>query len=492
MSNDWTDKLRDHLADYQEPVKDDLWAAIEQSLAQQGQNSGDSQKDENLEIGAGRYKDDNQQTNAVVPTHVNLQPKAIQVKLRRFSMAAAIAALAIGGTYVYLHPWNQAGTEMAEKKSAKLSDTNTPGKSKMEERTLLASTEDSRLNPNSNLIAREKMGRNLQTSRSIAGSSVTEGTSADSRSSQKANPNHEVMLLSNQELPSDGVANDFNEQSNPSASVSAKTSANGSSLAKTSANGSSLAKTSAKVSSDERLLAANQEVEYRRSRSASGWSMTIYGENGAAQKNVGDGNPYLMSDQAVASAPDYYGNHVFLSSPIPASALKAIGNMDYTEEVKHHHPISAGLQVGYNFTQRLRLTTGLVYTYTSSDYVGVANKTRVETTQKLHYLGIPLSLSYGVWKTDRFHTYITAGGEGDVNIKNHTETDGKEASSKRDRMQWSVNAAVGAQYDFIPQLGIYVEPGAKYYFDNGSQIENAFKDKKFNFNLQLGLRWNIK
>ena len=34
MSNDWTNKLREQLADYQEPVSHDLWAGIEQSLAQ--------------------------------------------------------------------------------------------------------------------------------------------------------------------------------------------------------------------------------------------------------------------------------------------------------------------------------------------------------------------------------------------------------------------------------------------------------------------------
>ena len=28
MSNDWTNKLRDQLADYQEPVSRDLWAGI--------------------------------------------------------------------------------------------------------------------------------------------------------------------------------------------------------------------------------------------------------------------------------------------------------------------------------------------------------------------------------------------------------------------------------------------------------------------------------
>ena len=42
MSNDWTNKLRDQLADYQEPVSHDLWAEIEQSLAQSKKETTDS------------------------------------------------------------------------------------------------------------------------------------------------------------------------------------------------------------------------------------------------------------------------------------------------------------------------------------------------------------------------------------------------------------------------------------------------------------------
>ena len=55
-----------------------------------------------------------------------------------------------------------------------------------------------------------------------------------------------------------------------------------------------------------------------------------------------------------------------------------------------------------------------------------------------------------------------------------------------------MNAAAGVQYNFIPQLGIYVEPGIKHYFDNGSHIRNFFKHHPTNFNLQVGLRLNIK
>lgn len=439
MSNDWTNKLRDHLTDYQEPVKDDLWAAIEQSLAQQG----------NVMESLGSPLEPNEEKTS----QQNRTPVSV-VKLRRFSMAAAIAALAIGGTYVYLHPWN-------EVKDAQVA-------------SVLESQSEAPLKSQKEATAKFQHG---------AKASMLPNVFSSTKIHNVSNDDNELLALSETaSLDAEKQEPVSSQQSAPVMKKSADTSAD-----EYNSNTHESAYNDLAMASYEPALGNS-----RRSHSESGWSLTIYGENGVAQKNNGNtGAPYMMSDATVANAPAYYGESVFLGSPVGVKQLKAVGNMDYTEEVKHHHPISAGVQLGYNLTKRLRLTTGVVYTYVSSDYVGASHGNRVETTQKLHYLGVPLNLNYGIWKTERFHTYITAGGEGDVNIKNHTETDGVETSSKRDRMQWSVNAAVGAQYDIIPQVGIYVEPGAKYYFDNGSQIENAFKDKKFNFNLQLGLRWNI-
>ena len=68
MSNDWTNKLRDQLADYQEPVSHDLWAGIEQSLAQ------------------STTVDDKE-------TDVKKAPQTRVVALKRWSVAAAIALL---------------------------------------------------------------------------------------------------------------------------------------------------------------------------------------------------------------------------------------------------------------------------------------------------------------------------------------------------------------------------------------------------------------
>ena len=48
------------------------------------------------------------------------------------------------------------------------------------------------------------------------------------------------------------------------------------------------------------------------------------------------------------------------------------------------------------------------------------------------------------------------------------------------------------QLNIVKQLGVYVEPGVKYYFDNGSMVQNVFKDHPCNFSLQVGLRFNMK
>ena len=76
-------------------------------------------------------------------------------------------------------------------------------------------------------------------------------------------------------------------------------------------------------------------------------------------------------------------------------------------------------------------------------------------------------------------------------MKAKLTTDGVNSSISRDDLQFSVQGALGLQYDIIPVVGIYVEPGIKYYFKNGSDVRNFFKDKPTNFNLQIGVRLNL-
>lgn len=161
---------------------------------------------------------------------------------------------------------------------------------------------------------------------------------------------------------------------------------------------------------------------------------------------------------------------------------------DYSQTKHHYHPMSFGLSVGYNLTPRLTLTTGMVYTYASSNFTSSAAGDDIVETQRLHYIGVPLNLKYKVWGNSAIHTYATAGCQADFNVSAKMQTGDITTDADKDRTQWSVGGAVGIQYNIIPRMGIYAEPGMRYYIDNKSSVETIFKEKKLNFNLQLGVR----
>ena len=96
MSNqDWTSKLQDQLADYQEPVSHDLWAGIEQSLAQKNIESVSS-------IPQTIVSESSESADLHVGSEAKKNARIIYFK-RWSAAAAAVALLGIGGSYVYLH-----------------------------------------------------------------------------------------------------------------------------------------------------------------------------------------------------------------------------------------------------------------------------------------------------------------------------------------------------------------------------------------------------
>lgn len=454
MNNDWTDRLRDRMAEYEMPVGDELWANIEQSLAQD-------------EVFANK----NDHSNHGV---------ARSIVMRRFSIAASIAALLAGGAYVYFHPWN----EVAENEVAAIFDKG-PKTFIDKRKTTVPKDSQAAISDNS----QKSISANGQNAMSKDGLQTLSG-GGQNRNNILAQSNS-VELVSSEsalslDLDTQSSASSVNEKSEtvPSSRSSRKVNSLITSEGDVMSSAQNGRRTVlAQSSMDEEL--GRKDKHHR-----GGLKLQLYGENGFIGKTSGGNSPVLMSSMP-SSDPVYYDKNIKITSFFDERYMAMIPTSDLYEETKHHQPISVGMQVGFHLLPKLKLSTGLVYTKVSSDFISGVSDTRTVSTQDLHYIGIPLNLSYSVWEYKGLHTYVTAGGEGAVNIKNHTETDGEVKESKRDKMQWSTNASVGIQYDFIPQLGVYVEPGMKYYFDNGSQIENIFKDKKLNFNIQFGLRFNI-
>ena len=445
MSNqDWTSKLQDQLADYQESVSHDLWAGIEQSLAQN-----------NIESGSSNPQKIASESSESADLHVGSEAKknARIVYFKRWSAAAAaVALLGIGGSYVYLHQ------EDVEKGNLQLAASQ-PAPSHV-------------------------VSADLQSAASQSAASHVVSADLQSAASQPA-PSHAVSAdlqsAASQKKTSDDV---LKEESENEISLLAEKS-----------DYKALTR-----STDHHAAAyASQSYHFEKNEEVSGWSMQLYAENltpslGGVNSDASGGyNDFsygTMAEPMPGVIPDPTAGGIYGEEYLLAS-YKAI-QRNQQGNAKHHAPVSVGLQVAFGIVPRLSLSTGLVYTRTSSDFNPYAPSSNYNVHQVLHYVGIPVGLNYEFWQSGGFHAYVMAGAEADYNVKNDTEEEGvKKEDAKRDRVQFSGKASLGAQYDITPKVGLYIEPGAKYYFDNGSHVENTFKDKKLNFNLQFGLRFNL-
>ena len=461
MSNqDWTSKLQEQLAGYQESVSHDLWAGIEQSLAQN-----------NIESVSSNPQTIASESSESTDLHVGTEAKknARIVYFKRWSAAAAaVALLGIGGSYVYLHQ------EDVEKGNLQLA-VSQPAPSHV-------------------------VSADLQSAASQSAPSHVVSADLQSAASQPA-PSHvvsaDLQSAASQPAPSHVVSADLQSAASQkkASDVLKKESENEISLLAEKSDHKALTR-----STDHHAEAyASQSYHFEKNEEVSGWSMQLYAENltpslGGVNSDASGGyNDFsygTMAEPMPGVIPDPTAGGIYGEEYLLAS-YKAI-QRSQQGNAKHHAPVSVGLQVAFGIAPRLSLSTGLVYTRTSSDFYPYAPSSSYNVHQVLHYVGIPVGLNYEFWQSGGFHAYVMAGAEADYNVKNDTEEEGvKKENAKRDRVQFSGKASLGAQYDITPKVGLYIEPGAKYYFDNGSHVENTFKDKKLNFNLQFGLRFNL-
>ncbi len=479
MSNqDWTSKLQDQLADYQESVSHDLWAGIEQSLAQN-----------NIESVSTNPQTIASESSESIDLHVGSEAKknARIVYFKRWSAAAAaVALLGIGGSYVYLHQ------EDVEKGNLQLAASQSAPS-----HVVSADLQSAASQP----APSHAVSADLQLAASQSASSLAVSADLQLAASQPA-PSHAVSAdlqsAASQSAPSHAVSADLQSaasQKKTSDDVLKEESENEISLLAEKSDHKALTR-----STDHHAAAyASQSYHFEKNEEVSGWSMQLYAENltpslGGVNSDASGGyNDFsygTMAEPMPGVIPDPTAGGIYGEEYLLAS-YKAI-QRNQQGNAKHHAPVSVGLQVAFGIAPRLSLSTGLVYTRTSSDFYPYAPSSNYNVHQVLHYVGIPVGLNYEFWQSGGFHAYVMAGAEADYNVKNDTEEEGvKKENAKRDRVQFSGKASLGAQYDITPKVGLYIEPGAKYYFDNGSHVENTFKDKKLNFNLQFGLRFNL-
>lgn len=246
-------------------------------------------------------------------------------------------------------------------------------------------------------------------------------------------------------------------------------------------------------SQNDALLAYNDLTERRGSADASSrWTVST----GA------------MGGLGASGTTTAYGDYLVLASPgamdakdSPMLDMNTVNrDVEQKTEYDHHLPIRIGLSVAYALTDRLSISSGLTYTRLASDIKDASRESKYIGEQRLHYVGIPVNVSYKVASFRWLGLYGTAGvlaekcvsgttDEGYVENNTMKYTNTQDISSKP--LQMSVNAGVGIQFDFIDNVGIYAEPGLSYYFDDGSALQTIYKEKPLNFNLNVGVRFKL-
>ena len=229
-----------------------------------------------------------------------------------------------------------------------------------------------------------------------------------------------------------------------------------------------------------RSAATEEQFSRRAANGGSKWQFGVGTSGNMTRYSSTNGiMPVRYSDVAMAQGSS---NAYFNAEPL---------QRDCKETTKHNMPVSFGATVSYALNDRLALTSGLVYTLATSSFEHGTSSNASKDEQTLHYVGIPLTASYTIWSNSWLKTYVNAGGQADFNVSAKVETEGHTTDIDKDRAQLSVGAAAGVQLNVIKQMGVYVEPGMRYYFDNGSNVQTVFKEHPCNFSLQMGLRWNF-
>lgn len=177
---------------------------------------------------------------------------------------------------------------------------------------------------------------------------------------------------------------------------------------------------------------------------------------------------------------------------------------EVNDSYTHKMPVKLGLTARYAFTNLLGIESGLTYSLLQSDIQRGSESTTgawSSSDQTLHYLGVPLNLTFNFLNSRYVDVYASAGGMMEFGVKGSIKTTDHLHKSMTSTHQnaitpkgllWSVNATAGVQVNVLPSLGIYVEPGMSHHFKNDRQPRSSYTDKPTNFALGFGLRYTFR
>lgn len=452
MAEDWLNKIRESQADFSEPEPEGLWAGIEAGLAAE-------------DVGASAGMDPVRATDAGASVgRTSREDSAVSRRRTVRWWWAALPAAAVAALVLFLSvPGHRDASDAPLMTSAVAELKSTTEPFDVVSREVESSVPANLLAYSGTLLASDmEVGKLSEATADDAGSAYEEFPKRQGSSSWNNSPNDSSSETSSLENSSSETSSleTISSENWPSE--------NDNPVLKTRRRGFSFG-----------LLTSNVAG----SRSSVSKYAALYGSTVTKQIHG--------FSETRADFPDSQGY---------ADVMKSNSSNEISSTVKNWQPIQVGVSVAYSFTDRLSIESGLTYSCLVSDLSSGTPSGNYDIRQTLHYIGLPLALRYDFLKIKGFSLYASAGGQMEKCVAGKTRTDyfvdGKKVSSENGRimvepLQWSVNAYVGAQYSFNRLVGLYIEPGAAYYFRNSSPVNCIYSERPFNFSFRAGLRFSL-
>lgn len=167
------------------------------------------------------------------------------------------------------------------------------------------------------------------------------------------------------------------------------------------------------------------------------------------------------------------------------------------EHEYHDKPITFGLSMTKTINRKWNVETGLQYSLLKSEFILGEDDYYVQKRQKIHYLGIPLRLSYKWFGANRWTAYTSAGiilniplsGKTDEQYVTGTVIPYSESWHFTPPFQWTVGTGVGLQYNFTNNWGVYLEPTFSWHIPNGNTTRTIWTEHPFTITVPFGIRF---
>lgn len=228
----------------------------------------------------------------------------------------------------------------------------------------------------------------------------------------------------------------------------------------------------------DRDLSARGTVSHRRT------SFGMYGAGGFSHAAAGGlGARDMMVSDPLSDPRPWYSGCSMSPGFVPAKSL--LERIDYRNaSFRHHQPLGFGLTVRRALGHGVSIEGGVNYTLLRSDvYLPFGSR---DLEQRLHFIGIPLRVDYAFLRRGAFLVYAGVGGTVEKCV---SATLGPDRIDER-ALQWSVNAAAGAEYRLGGFVGLYFEPEVSAYLTD-TKLCTPRTESPLTLTLRFGIRFSF-